>query len=98
MPLQKGLKHPDRNPCSPLVYVVSHGYLRTMGTGIRGRDSTWDDGPKFTGLEELKNQELAPGNDPRNGSWKPFELVISFKPQVGTALEDLIILVRCGAV
>jgi len=33
-----------------------------------------------------------------NGSWTPFELVISFKPQVGTAIEDLTILVRCGAV
>jgi hypothetical protein len=31
---------------SPLVYVVTPGYLRAMGTGLRGRDFTWDDGPK----------------------------------------------------
>jgi predicted permease len=29
----------------PLVYVVTPGYLRAMGTTIRGRDFTWDDGP-----------------------------------------------------
>jgi predicted permease len=29
----------------PLVYVITPGYLRAMGTGIRGRDFTWDDGP-----------------------------------------------------
>jgi predicted permease len=30
----------------PLVYVVSPGYIRAMGTRLRGRDFTWDDGPK----------------------------------------------------
>jgi predicted permease len=46
MPWPKGIKAPDKSPGSPLVYVVSPGYLRAMGTGIRGRDFTWDDGPK----------------------------------------------------
>ena len=30
----------------PLVYVITPGYQRAMGTRIRGRDFTWDDGPK----------------------------------------------------
>jgi hypothetical protein len=33
-------------PAGPLVYVVTPGYLRAMGTGCSGRDFTWDDGPK----------------------------------------------------
>jgi predicted permease len=28
------------------VYVVSPGYFRAMGMQVRGRDFTWDDGPK----------------------------------------------------
>jgi predicted permease len=45
-PFPKGVKRPDKTPGSPLVYVVTPGYLHAMGTGIRGRDFTWDDGPK----------------------------------------------------
>ena len=30
----------------PLVYVITPGYQRAMGTTMRGRDFTWDDGPK----------------------------------------------------
>ena len=30
----------------PLVYVITPGYLRAMGTRIRGRDFAWSDGPK----------------------------------------------------
>ena len=45
MPWPKGIKPPDKSPDSPLVYVVSPGYLRAMGTRIEGRDFTWDDGP-----------------------------------------------------
>jgi len=45
-PWPLGIKRPDKTPGSPLVYVVSPGYLRAMGTRIRGRDFTWDDGPK----------------------------------------------------
>ena len=40
----EGAGEVDRS--EPLVYVVTPGYLRAMGTGLRGRDFTWDDGPK----------------------------------------------------
>jgi len=50
MPWPKNFKHPDQSPGSPLVYVVTPGYLRAMGTRIRGRDFTWDDGPKSRGV------------------------------------------------
>jgi predicted permease len=45
MSYPKGVKPPDNNPDSPLVYVVSPGYIHAMGTRIEGRDFTWDDGP-----------------------------------------------------
>ena len=45
-PWLKGVTRPEKIPGSPLVYVVTPGYLRAMGTGFRGRDFTWDDGPK----------------------------------------------------
>jgi predicted permease len=45
-PFPKGVQPPDKLPAGPLVYVVSPGYLRAMGTRIRGRDFTWDDGLK----------------------------------------------------
>jgi predicted permease len=35
---------------SPLVYVVSPGYIHAMGMRLRGRDFTWDDGPKSAGV------------------------------------------------
>lgn len=31
---------------SPLVYVCTPGYVRAMGMRLRGRDFTWEDGPK----------------------------------------------------
>lgn len=45
-PFPKGVPLPKTMPAGPLVYVVTPGYLRAMGTGLRGRDFTWDDGPK----------------------------------------------------
>jgi predicted permease len=45
-PFPKGIRPPDRLATGPLVYVVTPGYLRAMGTRLRGRDFTWDDGPK----------------------------------------------------
>ncbi len=45
-PFPKGVKRPDKLPAGPLVYVVTPGYLRAMGTRVQGRDFTWDDGPK----------------------------------------------------
>jgi predicted permease len=48
-----GLPYPKGKPrdqfkdvAGPLVYVVSPGYIRAMGTRLSGRDFTWDDGPK----------------------------------------------------
>jgi MacB-like periplasmic core domain/FtsX-like permease family len=38
------------NTAGPLVYVVTPGYLRAMGTRLRGRDFTWDDGPRSEGV------------------------------------------------
>ena len=43
-PLPKGVK-PPKDVEGPLVYVISPGYLRAMGTAIRGRDFSWSDAP-----------------------------------------------------
>ena len=45
MPFPKGVKAPYELNAAPLVYVVSPGYMRAMGTAIRGRDFSWSDGP-----------------------------------------------------
>jgi predicted permease len=45
IPLPMGVKPQQGLIAGPLVYVVSPGYLRAMGTRVRGRDFTWDDGP-----------------------------------------------------
>ena len=45
LPYPKGLK-PPQGVDGPLVYVISPGYMRAMGTPIRGRDFAWSDGPK----------------------------------------------------
>ncbi len=45
-PIPKGKTRADfKSVAGPLVYVVTPGYLRAMGTPMRGRDFTWDDGP-----------------------------------------------------
>jgi predicted permease len=44
-PLPKGAKRPDHLDSGPLVYVISPGYMRAMGTHVRGRDFAWSDGP-----------------------------------------------------
>jgi predicted permease len=46
LPFPKGVKRPEGIDNGPLVYVVTQGYLRAMGTGLRGRDFAWSDGPK----------------------------------------------------
>jgi hypothetical protein len=45
-PFPKGVKRPEKLTTGPLVYVVTPGYLRAMGTRLRGRDFSWDDSPK----------------------------------------------------
>lgn len=49
-PFPKGIKPPDGLSAGPLVYVITPGYMRAMGTGILGRDFTWDDGLKSTNV------------------------------------------------
>jgi predicted permease len=45
-PTPKGKNPKDfKDAPSPLVYVTSPGFIRAMGTRLRGRDFTWDDGP-----------------------------------------------------
>jgi predicted permease len=47
MPIPKGRNRDEfKEMAGPLVYVISPGYVRAMGTRLRGRDFTWDDGPK----------------------------------------------------
>jgi predicted permease len=47
LPFPKGRTRDEfKDMAGPLVYVVSPGYIRAMGTRLRGRDFTWDDGPK----------------------------------------------------
>jgi predicted permease len=46
-PIPKGRNRSEfKKIAGPLVYVISPGYMRAMGTTLRGRDFTWDDGPK----------------------------------------------------
>jgi predicted permease len=46
VPFPKGVKPPEAFESGPLVYVATPGYLRAMGTRLRGRDFAWSDGPK----------------------------------------------------
>jgi predicted permease len=47
LPVPKGRTREEfKDVSGPLVYVVSPGYIRAMGTRLSGRDFTWDDGPK----------------------------------------------------
>jgi predicted permease len=50
LPWPKGVQEPRNLNGSPLVFVISPGYLRAMGTGIRGRDLAWSDGPGSQGV------------------------------------------------
>ncbi|MGC1462580.1 MAG: ABC transporter permease [Terracidiphilus sp.] len=50
LPFPKGIRVPNGINSEPLVYVASPGYIHAMGTGIRGRDFTWDDGPHSTNV------------------------------------------------
>ncbi len=51
---------------SPLVYVVTPGYVHAMGMRLRGRDFTWDDGAKSEKvimINETVARVLWPGED-----------------------------------
>ena len=43
---------------APFVYVITPGFFRAMGMQLRGRDFTWDDGPKSEGMV-IVNASLA---------------------------------------
>jgi predicted permease len=45
-PTPKGKTFPQGALPNPLVYVCTPGYVRAMGMRLRGRDFTWEDGPK----------------------------------------------------
>jgi predicted permease len=58
-PTPKGKNPKDFNDApSPLVYVTSPGLIRAMGTRLRGRDFTWDDGPESENVV-LINEAMA---------------------------------------
>ncbi len=72
IPFPKGVRRPSNLNAGPLVYVITPGYLRAMGTAIRGRDFSWDDGPQKE-VVVMINQSFAkflagyahwPNNDP----------------------------------
>jgi predicted permease len=46
VPVPEGKTFPEGALPSPLVYVCTPGYMRAMGMRVRGRDFSWDDGPK----------------------------------------------------
>ncbi|MGA8110046.1 MAG: FtsX-like permease family protein, partial [Acidobacteriaceae bacterium] len=66
-PTPKGKVFPEGALHGPLVYVISPGYVGAMGMHLRGRDFTWDDGPKSQRVV-LINASAArvywPGEDP----------------------------------
>ncbi|HKF50316.1 MAG TPA: ABC transporter permease [Terracidiphilus sp.] len=73
LPYPKGVTLPKNLHISgPLVYVISPGYLRAMGTRIRGRDFNWSDNTSTRGvimINESYAKWLAsyahwPNNDP----------------------------------
>lgn len=45
-PTPRGKTYPEGSLPSPLVYVISPGFMRAMGIQVRGRDFSWSDGPK----------------------------------------------------
>jgi predicted permease len=87
-PWPRGIARPDKAPGSPLVYVVTPGFLRAMGTTMRGRDFTWDDGPHSEPVVVINqafgrfmaNYAHWPNNDPVgqtivNDGGQPFRIV-----------------------
>ena len=66
-PTPKGKVFPEGALHGPLVYVISPGYMAAMGMHVRGRDFTWDDGPKSERVVMINAsaaQVYWPGEDP----------------------------------
>jgi len=68
-PVPKGKTVAPGDLPDPLVYVITPGFIRAMGIGLRGRDFTWADGPHSERVV-LINASAArtywPGEDPVN--------------------------------
>jgi predicted permease len=64
----KGVEYHKGELQATFVYIVSPGYLKTIGMRIRsGRDFTWDDGPrdqKVVVVNRTVADKLWPGQDP----------------------------------
>jgi predicted permease len=66
-PVPKGSSYPINSLPDTPVYVVTPGYFHAMGMSLRGRDFTWDEGPKGPGviiLNETVTRFFFPGQDP----------------------------------
>ena len=66
-PVPKGSGINGNDLPDTLVYVVTPGYFHAMGMSLRGRDFTWNEGPKGPGviiLNETVTRFLFPGQDP----------------------------------
>jgi len=68
-PVPKGQVFAPGELPEPLVYVVTPGFIRAMGIGLRGRDFTWADGQNSERVI-IVNASMArrfwPGEDPVN--------------------------------
>jgi predicted permease len=65
-PVPKGRTYRDGELPSPLVYMITPGYVRAMGMELHGRDFTWNDDPnseKVILLNESAARFLWPGED-----------------------------------
>jgi predicted permease len=96
LPFPKGVERPKNLHVSgPLVYVVSPGYMRAMGTRLRGRDFNWSDKTgtqNVVVIDEAYGKFLAsyahwPNNDPVgqvlvDGDKDPGKLVIGVAEDV----------------
>jgi predicted permease len=65
-PVPKGKSYRPGELPSPLVYMITPGYVRAMGMRLHGRDFTWDDSPngeKVILLNATAANYLWPGED-----------------------------------
>lgn len=65
-PVPKGKTYPDGVLPSPLVYIVTPGFMRAMGIRLRGRDFRWSDelkSPRVVMINESAARFYWPGED-----------------------------------
>ena len=72
LPFPKGVNIP-KGINGPLVYVITPGYMRAMGTSIRGRDFTWSDTAKSEPVVMI-NKSYAKYLD-TYGAWKDHDVL-----------------------